>query len=315
MPSDSKLTQLQHFLTLADTGSLNKAALSIGTSKSAIRRSVAEIEERLGVDLFVRSRRGVVLSEKGRKFHERCSAILRNVYSVPNNIAGAPETRGTVTIGMTPIAAKLVAAPLLKAVSARFADIRLSLLEGYSFNIREWLDEGRVEIGLFYDGPGTNRTFATPVVSEQLLLVGAAGDEKLAVPFFSLGEALQFPLIVPGRPHGNRLKIEWFAEAHGYELKVAMEVDSLTLMTRLLAAGFGYALLPAVAIAEQLQAGVLRAVRIDPPFIRTLLLGRSARRMTSSRAELLVPLLQQILSEHCEGVDQYGRRAAKARAS
>jgi LysR family nitrogen assimilation transcriptional regulator len=144
--------------------------------------------------------------------------------------------------------------------------------------------------------------------------IGAGDDKRLSSPQCTLKEALQFPLMVPGRPHGNRLQIEWLAESHGFSLKVAMEVDSLTLMIRLLAAGFGYALLPAVAVADELRGGVLRAVTIDPPFTRTLLLGRSARRMTSSRAERLVPLLTKLISEHCDGLDQYGQRTKASKA-
>ena len=221
---------------------------------------------------------------------------------------GADRQRGTVSIGLPPIAAKAIAAPLLKAVTAQFPDIRLALLEGYSFNVREWLNEGRVDIGLFYDGPGTSRAFAQPVIREHLLLVGAGNDQRLQGPRCTLEDALQFPLMVPGRPHGARLQIEWLAESHGFSLKVATEVDSLPLMIRLLTAGFGYALLPAVAVEDELRRGVLRAVAIDPPFTRTLLLGRSARRLTSIRAEKLVPLLTQLIGDHCEGVDQYGKR-------
>lgn len=300
MTPDTKILQLQYFLTVADAGSLSKAALALGVGKPSIRRAVSELEQRLGVQLLVRDKGSLVLTEAGRQFHDRCSGILRNVYNISANITGEQDKRGTVSIGLPPIAAKLIAAPLLKAVAEEAPDIQLALHEGYSFSVREWLNEGHIDIGLFYDGPGTNRAFATPVMRENLLLIGAANDEHLPPLRCSLQEALRYPLIVPGRPHGNRLQIEWLAESHGFTLNIAMEVDSLTLMTRLLAAGYGRALLPAVAVSDELRRGVLRAVTIDPAFTRTLLLGRSARRMTSTRAEKLVPLLTRLISKGYE---------------
>lgn len=305
---DPKLLRLHYFLSLTETGSLNKTALALSVGKPAIRRSVRELESRLGVELFNRTRKGFVLTDAGRRFRDHCATIASDVSNLSSNFASNERTRGTVSLGLPPIAAKLIAAPLLRCVTGTFADIQLSVLEGYGFDVREWLDEGRVDIGLFYDGPGTNRTFAAPVLTEQLLLVGASNDAVLASSQCALEDALQLPLIVPGRRHGNRLQIEWFAETQGLSLNVAMEVDSLTLMIRLLAAGFGYALLPAVAIASELRAGTLRAMKLDPPFLRTLLMGTSPRRKTSAHAELLLPILRKLISEHGEGIDQYGQR-------
>ena len=47
---------------------------------------------------------------------------------------------------------------------------------------------------------------------------------------------------------------------------------------------------------------------LDPPFLRTLLMGTSPRRKTSAHAELLLPMLKTLISEHGEGIDQRGER-------
>lgn len=295
MSYDAHFLRLKYFLALAEAGSLSKAATALEIGKPAVSRRIRELEERLGTTLFVRTPRGVFLTEAGAQFRDRCERVFEEAEIAAQDITSG-TARGTVSLGLPPITAKLIAVPLLETVTRDYPGLRLDLLEGYSFTVREWLDEGRIDIGLFYDGPGTDRRFAKPVMVETLQVVAAPHMIGSPSSRCTPQEALRLPLIVPSRRHGNRMQIEWMAEKFGIDLNVSMEVDSLTSMIRLLVAGFGYSLLPAFAVADDLREGTLGTMVVEPALTRSLLMGTSAKRKTSLNGEVLMPVLEGLIA-------------------
>lgn len=74
-----ELRQLEHFVTTADFGSTRRAAETLYTSQSSVSKNISMLEEELGVTLFVRSNRGVSLTEAGREFYGQAHTVLQNV--------------------------------------------------------------------------------------------------------------------------------------------------------------------------------------------------------------------------------------------
>lgn len=290
------LIDLRYFMMVADAGSLAKVVAQSSVTKATLNKSLRDIETRLGTTLFEKSSRGFSLNDAGRRFYDHAAGILKQVDNAKTEITQSNTiVRGAVSIGLPPIAAKLFAVPLVERVAAQYPDIRLHLLDGYSWDVKEWLEGGRINLGLYYDGPRTDRTFASPLLVEELHLIGRPHDDALARSECTLADIFQLPIIVPTRPHGNRLEIERIAAEQHLTLNIAMEVDSLNSLIRLLVAGFGYGLLPLFAVSEQLMAYDLKAVRIvNPPMRRTLLIGTSARRKVSRNVSLLMPIFQDL---------------------
>lgn len=299
LPSRLRLTRLGYFIAIAEAGGINRAANVVGLASSALSQQLRALEEQLGRRLFARTSRGLVLNEAGQQFYERAKRIVESIDAGRAEMladGGAP--RGHVAIGLPPITAKIIAAPLARHVVETFPGIKLGLEEGYSWDVREWLEAGRIQIGLFYDGPRTDKTFARSIFVENLHLIGRYD----AAPFegeIELPELFRYPVIVPSRPHGNRLEIERVAAAHGATLNIAMEVNSLSSMVKLIAAGFGYALLPPFALSEELRRKTLKATPIkSSPILRHLLLGTSRRRKVSSAAQALIPVIKDMLAAY-----------------
>ena len=299
MSSRLRLTRLACFIAVAEAGSITKAASAVPLANSALSHQIRALEEQLGRKLFQRSSRGLVLNESGKAFYSHAKKIVESVDGIRAELlSDTNEPNGHVGVGLPPITAKIIAAPLARHVLTNFPGIMLDLKEGYSWDVREWLQAGRIQVGLFYDGPRTDRTFAEPIFTETLHLIGKYDAEPFGREI-SLADLLKLPMIVPSRPHGNRLEIERLAAEQGAKLNIAMEVNSLGSMIQLITAGFGYALLPPFALAEQLQHKVLKATPVkSAPIHRTLLLGTSGRRKVSSGAQALIPVIRELLASY-----------------
>lgn len=74
-----RFEEMRTFVALVDTGSITAAAERLGIAKSAVSRRLAELEERLAVQLVRRTTRSLSLTDSGRDYHERCARILADV--------------------------------------------------------------------------------------------------------------------------------------------------------------------------------------------------------------------------------------------
>jgi predicted transcriptional regulator len=129
MFSSEHLKGLTPFLATADAGSFTKAAERLHLSSSAVSKSVARLEERLGVLLFERSTRRLKLSEAGRAYYATCKRVLQELMDAEDVLADhATELAGKVRIGarlVWPPARDAGPAGTVRAVSAPAAVDRL----------------------------------------------------------------------------------------------------------------------------------------------------------------------------------------------
>ena len=73
------MTQLEYFLAIARVGNMTAAAASLNVTQSSVSRSIARLEESLGVPLFERCGRGITLNNYGKAFYSRAEAIVREL--------------------------------------------------------------------------------------------------------------------------------------------------------------------------------------------------------------------------------------------
>jgi len=102
------LNGLRVFLQVADSLSFAQAARLLGLSASAVGKSIARLEERLGVRLFHRSTRSLSLSNEGQLFLERCRRILDELEAAEQELAlSTQQARGRLKVSMPLVAGLL----------------------------------------------------------------------------------------------------------------------------------------------------------------------------------------------------------------
>jgi DNA-binding transcriptional LysR family regulator len=158
-----KLKAMETFVRIAEAGSLSAAAARMGTSLTAVVRSLASLEQALGVRLLNRTTRRIALTEEGREYLERCRRILAEVDEAD---AALTERRlrptGRLSVTAPVMFGRLHVAPVLTDFLATHPDMRADLL--LVDRVIDLLEEGldlAVRIGALPDSSLVARPLGT----------------------------------------------------------------------------------------------------------------------------------------------------------
>ncbi len=114
------LSGMSVLATVVESGSFTRAGEVLGLSASGVSRSVARLEERLGVRLLDRTTRTLRLTSDGARLYERAAPHLEGIEEAANLVSGAATTvRGGLRVSLNPIFARRVLAPKLPLLAER----------------------------------------------------------------------------------------------------------------------------------------------------------------------------------------------------
>ncbi|MDR2308392.1 MAG: LysR family transcriptional regulator [Paucimonas sp.] len=125
---DLQLGSLELFCLAADAGSFTEAASQAGVTPAAVSRSVARLEERLGVRLFVRTTRQVRLSEVGQAYYQQCRQALGQLVEAERQVAGGQlEPSGRLRLSAPTPYAHHRLLPLLPRFHQRYPRVQVDV--------------------------------------------------------------------------------------------------------------------------------------------------------------------------------------------
>lgn len=265
------------FIDAVERGSLSKVATAHGTSQPHVSRLIGELEQMCGGRLFQRTGRGVVLTELGQRIAPKVRAWLASTEQLTNDIhtsAGTPI--GTVRIGSLPSTAHPLVTTLYYQLRERYPLIQLMVREGQGAQLETWLEDGSVDLALLYRTSPTPRNGDVYLAETSTYLVGAAGDQLTSQPTVPFSALHNLPLVQFCRPSSWRNHLEQLCAGHGVSLNVALEADSISLQTHIVAGGGLYALLGPYAVEAASKTCALQSSKlVDPTIDRFIALAMS----------------------------------------
>jgi LysR family nitrogen assimilation transcriptional regulator len=293
------LKHLQSFVRVAELGSFSKAARVLDIAQPALSRQVRQLETDLRETLLLRNGRGVSLTDAGRRLFDHGVQILQRVSQARADLgAERGAAVGHVTIGLPPSIGRRLTLPLIEGFREHLPRARLTIVDGLSAHIAEWITSGRADLGLLYNPDAVPELEITPLLRERLCLVEpAAARAKRAEPKpLPLRELGSYPLILPERHQSIRRLLETQATLAAVKLNIAWEVSSIPAIIDLVCARVGYAVLNASAVAASGRGAEL-AVRpiVEPELVSVLFLAQSATKPPTPLQRRVARLLTDLV--------------------
>ncbi|CAN7563742.1 LysR substrate-binding domain-containing protein [Variovorax sp. LjRoot84] len=252
---------LRLFVSTARAGSIVRGAALEHIAPSALSRRIADLEHAFGTALFVRSPRGIALTDAGRLVLERGQQIDNDLQSLVREVQiEGDEVRGTVRLYANMSAVIGFLPERLQAFMARYPRVQISLHEEDTRDvIRACLDD-RADVGVGVEAPVPAGIDAWRFATDPLQVVLPAGHALAKRKAVGFAELLDHPLI--GVHQGGALDRSLHERAQALQKKPfapTVSVSSFDAVCRMVEAGLGIAVVPQSAAAA--YAGSPRFVR------------------------------------------------------
>ncbi|HFV9305521.1 LysR family transcriptional regulator [Citrobacter freundii] len=261
------LRQLEVFVEVLKSGSTTQASVMLALSQSAVSAALTDLEGQLGVQLFDRVGKRLVVNEHGRLLYPRALALLEQTTEIEQLFR---EDNGAIRV----YASSTIGNYILPAMIARyrhdFPDLPLELSVGNSQDVINAVLDFRVDIGLI-EGPCHSTEIISEPWLEDELVVFAAPSSPLTKGPVTLEQLAASPWILRERGSGTRELVDYLLLSHLPRFQMAMELGNSEAIKHAVRHGLGISCLSRRVIAEQLQAGTLSEFPVPlPRLVRTL---------------------------------------------
>jgi len=221
------LKLVDHFLRIAELGSINRAAIELGLSQPTVARSLDQLERDLGQRLVVRRRTGVSVTDAGQVLIARGEQLLRQAASIREELENEPA--GRAVIGMPVSLRNLVTYPAIEAMRKSAPKTLMRVYEGLNNQLRDLLAQGLVDLAVLATGQVSETDFEQKACArEPLVLVRSRRLPQPKGPASS-EDILRYPLTLPGRPNIIRTIVERSVGMKKLAAAIAIEAETKDL--------------------------------------------------------------------------------------
>ncbi|SMB41775.1 putative DNA-binding transcriptional regulator [Serratia proteamaculans] len=263
------LRQLEVFTEVLKSGSTTQASVVMALSQSAVSAALADLEGQLGVQLFDRVGKRLVINEHGRLLYPKALALLEQAGEIEQLFR---HDGGALRIGASSTIGNYMLPEMIAHYRHDFPASPLELNVGNSQDVIGAVAEFRVDLGLI-EGPCHMPELIILPWQEDELVVFAAPDNPLAGQPLTLEMLATAPWILREGGSGTREVLHHLLLAHLPHFQLVMELGNSEAIKHAVRHGMGISCLSRRVIGEQLACGVLVELNVPfPPLMRTLYL-------------------------------------------
>jgi LysR family nitrogen assimilation transcriptional regulator len=291
-----ELRQLRYLIGIHEAGGVLAASRSLHIAQPALSQSMAALEAELDAKLFLRSNRGMILTDAGKALLEHARIVLADVERARDAVHRAgTEIQGEVSIGLPTTAALVATLPILQAAYEKYPRIKLKIVESHSGFLSEWLKSGRLDASVLFAANHDPVLANQPLLEERLALV-TRPDQAPQAKYLALGKLKDRPLLLPSKEHGLRRIVDDACAHANVTLNVIAEVDSLPNIKKAVQTGMAATILSPGSLAEELAMGSLAITPLRRPAIsRQVTCATSLTRPMTPAIIATVALIKQQL--------------------
>ncbi len=280
------LKQMQYFLCLAQERNVTRAARRLNIVQPALSMQIAKLETVLGKQLFFRTAQGMSLT----------------LARLDGKVAGR------VSIGMINSAAQSILPVSTLRIANAYPDIELSICEGYSETMLEWVLAGQLDLAIVNARQRGGAPPMQPILDEEMMLAHAASREWTSPKAVSFLAVKKLDLVLPSRRHGLRRILDETAANAGFALSPRLEMDTLPAICGIVASTSMATILPGIALRAALEAGTIRAHRLRPALTRSIAWVSNPRRVMSSAMQAVMEIISDDLKTAAETASRLGHK-------
>lgn len=258
-----ELKQLQYFMAICEELHFTRAAEKMGVSAPNISQQIRKLEEELGVLLFDRVGKTIVLTEAGKILQDQSAAMFSHLQQATDAIADLRQMQGgSLSIGVLPGDADLIFNNLLLNFHQTYPTISLSLLE--TMSVTEQVLNRSIDVGVTIGPVIDEHLTSIPLFHEEFSLAVSRNDPLAKKDFISLNRLRTLKMVMFPPDHQCRKLIDRFCIDNGFSLQPHMMTTTLSSLLQMVQRGVGACVLPRLLL-DNLDNTEIKVVHLKNP--------------------------------------------------
>lgn len=260
---------LQTFREVAKWQSFTRAAEVLGYAQSSVTTQIQVLETEFGVSLFERWGRKIRLTQEGEILLGYSEQVLALLTEAHDRLHQEEQLTGTLTIGTVESLAAFFLPPHLQLLRREHPQVKLLVVPGVCSDLRVGVREGKYDFALILDRLIEEPDLHCDNLGEVELVVVAACDHPLTKqPELTAEQFVEQNWIFTEMGCSYRAMLEAVLRQSGVRVDTPLEFGSLEAIKQCVAYGLGLAILPRIAVEEEVTKGKLAVLPFRHPEIR-----------------------------------------------
>src|SRR5690606_13347562 len=288
------LKQIRYFIMACEMRSLSRAAEVLGLSQPSLSRQIQLLEAELRHHLLARTGRGVEPTPAGLRFLAHAKALDALAQHARQDMrAYASTEQDKVRLGMPHRVARRLAPQIVQAFRRQHPEAALTLAEGLSSEMNEWLAKDRVDLALLYDPPASTLVRFESVYREDLVLAYARSSRPLPPARVRARDLGRYQLVLPSVPNTIRALVDKTCRDLDVVLNIVAEVDVVHTILETMTQDTLYTILPRSALHDMPGRNYLVCSEIvDPTIMNNLTLATPLRHPLPALVEATAAIIR-----------------------
>ena len=253
------------FYTVSNEKSITKAAEKLYVSQPAITKSIKNLESSLGGKLFVRTKKGVILTEEGKILYDYIKNAFNEITNAENKFNSLINLEeGKIRIGASTTISKNFLMPFIKNFHMLYPDIDISITNELTINLLKDLRNGYLDF-LVLNLPMEVPNDMNVEVCANLHDSFACSKLYMKDPKkkLSLEELLSHKIITQMNPSNTRSFLDKFMMDNNIDFHPSIEIVSYSLVVEFIKAGFGIGYITKEFVQDSLNSKEIYEIKID----------------------------------------------------
>jgi len=295
------IRHLKYFIEVAQRKSFSRAAETLHISQSAISKMVKDLEQELGVFLFNRSSKHIQLTPTGETFLLRAQEVVSSFQTLILEVESeAKLDKGKITIGLPPITGATPFAQLLGEFKKNYPQIGIVLFEYGSKSIELGIQDGSLDIGIICNSKTVDAYHSFALANDPLWVIAHPEHPISKGTGVNLASLCNEQFVIFRQDFSLHHDIVNGCKAAGFQPNIILETSQRELMTQIVAANLGIALLPSKTCNE-LNPNYINAIPLtDPEIYHKMSIIWKKGRHLSHAAQLWITFAQKYLTKDGE---------------
>lgn len=236
----ARLEQFRIFNAVAEAGSISKAAEKLFVTQSAVSQAVKQLEDSLGVPLFLRIPKGTALTQEGAILYQYTSSALDLLETGSRRLSAFGELKeGELRIGASDTVSSYFLLPRLEAFHRAHPGIKIQVINRVTREAVELVKSGRIDLA-FGNLPITDDSLEIKSCLEvHDVFVAGRAFESCRDRVFSRREIAELPLILLEKKSNSRNYVDGVFLESGSRLSASIELGAHELLLQFAQIGLG----------------------------------------------------------------------------